>query len=131
MKKTTVRSAIVSAAYGLMCGHCHAQSNDEARQSSLYVQSVELPKTAHVCAANVPGFAERFRPAFDRWVDQHKSDIAAGEAFLRADAAKANKSFSEVETVTTLDAEMLRKASKAMIAENCSAILVGLGAPAS
>ncbi len=107
---------IASAALGPGIGTSHAQTSDETRQSALYLQSVELPKKAGVCAIEIPGFAERFRTEFPSWMRRNSVDIASGESFLKAEAPKADKS--------------LRIASSTMIAENCAAILEQLGVPA-
>lgn len=109
---------------GVFIAPCHAQSADEARQSTLYLYSVEFPKKADVCESGTPGFLDRFRPAFDSWVGRNKTDLARGEAFLRAEAAKANMSFEQnIGALTSNDAQILSKASRDMILENCNWML--------
>jgi hypothetical protein len=109
----------------------HAQSPDEWTNSELYLRSVALPKKARVCAVTVPGYGERFQTSFDSWKSRNRDRLAAGETLLRAEATKANKSFAlEVEMVTTLDAESLRRAPQALIIENCDAMLEQMGAGA-
>ena len=109
---------------GVLLAPCHAQSADEARQSALYLYSVEFPRKADVCESGMPGFLDRFRPAFEDWVVRNKDDLARGEAFLRAEAAKANMSFERnIDALASNDAKSMAKASSAMILENCNWML--------
>ena len=90
----------------------------------LYLYSIEFPKKADVCESGTPGFLDRFRPAFDGWADRNRADLARDEAFLRAEAAKANMSFEQnIGALTSNDAKILAKASSAMILENCNWML--------
>ncbi len=98
----------------------------------LYLEAVAAPKKARVCAAHVEGFAEKFAPVFQKWEQVNQGRLAEGEALLRSEAEKSFASFEQnVQAVTNLSAQILAKASPAVIEENCRAMLAKLGAASS
>ncbi len=106
-----------------------AQQSDASKKSILFLESVAIPKKARICAAHIEGFDAQFELAYAKWVKTHQTELAEGEALLRSEAEKTFTPFEQnVQAVTSLSAQMLGKASQAVIQENCQAMLIKLGA---
>src|SRR5205085_8375203 len=86
MRLTLLALAAVLASAAL--APAAAQAPSVEHDALLYLDSQVLPKKAAACAARIPRFATQFDPAFRAWLAAHRHQIAAGEAFLRADAEK-------------------------------------------
>ena len=97
--------------------------------ATLFLESVAMPKKAKACALRIPGFTSRYEPAFFTWYKSNQQRLAEGEKFLRSDAEKNNIPFQKnIDRVTDIPAQLIEKATQAMLEENCNAMLEKLGA---
>lgn len=124
-----LRSILVVSLAFVLPSWTWAQQSDASKKSILFLESVAIPKKAKVCAARIEGFGTKFEPAYEQWHKAHQAQLAEGESLLRAEAEKTFTSFEQnVQAVTSLSAQMLGKASQAVLEENCNAMLTKLGA---
>jgi hypothetical protein len=83
-----------------------------------------MPKKADICANKIPGYSDKFEPAFAHWKKANATRLSAGETFLRADAEKNKMPFQlNVQSVAVISAQVLEKASQPLLEENCNAML--------
>lgn len=100
-----------------------AQAASE-QEGMLYLESLAMPKRASVCSARITGYSAKFDPLYAKWSAGNQARLAAGEAFLRAEAAKSNQNFTfHTQAVAIIDAQLLEKATLEILQENCNAIL--------
>lgn len=93
----------------------------------LFLDSQVLPKKAAVCSARISGFSNQFDPVFRSWLATHRSRIAAGEAFLRADAEKTRTPLErDVQSIAGNISQQWTAAPLATLQENCDAMLIHL-----
>lgn len=129
MRVPSNKKLIAAFALVLVASAASAATSEEERRSMLYLESIALPQKAAVCEERLPGFKQRFAPAFEAWRTANKGQLAAGEDFLRAEAAKSNQPFLiNVAAVTVLSAQMLQNSSPSILKENCDAMLAQVGA---
>lgn len=104
-----------------------AQASSVEHDALLYLDSRVLPKKAAACSARISGFSGRFDPAFRTWLSANRSRIAAGEAFLRADAEKTGMPLErDVESVVNSVTKLWNAAPLPELQENCDAMLTQL-----
>ena len=93
----------------------------------LYLDSQVLPRKAAACSARISGFSSQFEPVFRAWLTANRSRIAAGEAYLRADAEKTRTPFGrDVESIAGNISQQWNAAPLSMLQENCDAMLIHL-----
>ena len=93
----------------------------------LYLDAQVLPRKAAACSARISGYSAKFEPAFRTWLSRNKVHVAAGEAFLRADAEKTKVPFEpDVRAVASGFAERLSAAPLPTLQEHCEALLLQL-----
>jgi hypothetical protein len=93
----------------------------------LFLDAQVLPKKAAACSARISGFSTHFDPLFRAWLTANRSRIAAGEAFLRADAAKTRTSLEgDVQSIVGSISQQWNAAPLAQLQENCDAMLLQL-----
>ena len=93
----------------------------------LYLDSQVLPRKAAACAARISGFSSQFEPVFRAWLTANRSRIAAGEAYLRADAEKTRTPFDrDVQSIAGNISQQWNAAPLSMLQENCDAMLIHL-----
>lgn len=108
---------------------CLAQPADAEQDAALFVESVVVAKRGPLCAARMPGFAEKFEPTFAQWRAQRASRLAAGEAALRAATVNESLDFTvHVGSISDRAARVLGKASQSTLEVNCEAMLRRLAA---
>ena len=104
----------------------HAEASPE-HDALLYLDAQVLPRKAAACSARIAGYPARFDPAFRTWLARHKAQVAAGEAFLRADAERTKVPFEpDVRGVAGGIAEQWSAAPLPTLQEQCEALLVQL-----
>lgn len=102
-----------------------AQAHSVEHDALLFLDSQVLPKKAAACSARISGFSARFDPVFRAWLIANRSRIAAGEAFLRADAEKTRMPLErDVQSIAGNISEQWSAASLPTLQENCAAMLV-------
>jgi len=95
----------------------------------LYLDSQVLPRKAAACSARISGFSSQFEPVFRAWLTANRSRIAAGEAYLRADAEKTRTPFDrDVQSIAGNISQQWNAAPLSMLQENCDAMLIHLKA---
>ena len=78
----------------------------------LFLDSQVLPRKAAACSARISGFSSQFEPVFRAWLATNRSRIAAGEAYLRADAEKTRTPLErDVQSIAGNIAAMERRAA--------------------
>jgi hypothetical protein len=93
----------------------------------LYLDSQVLPRKAAACSARISGFSSQFEPVFRAWLTANRSRIAAGEAYLRADAEKTRTPFDrDVQSIAGNISQQWNAAPLSMLQENCDAMLIHL-----
>jgi hypothetical protein len=93
----------------------------------LFLDSKVLPKKAAACSARISGFAGQFEPVFRTWLSTHRGRIAAGEAFLRADAEKTRVPLEQdVQAIAGNISQQWNAAPLSTLQENCDAMLLQL-----
>ena len=93
----------------------------------LYLDSQVLPRKAAACAARIPRFDAIFEPAFRAWLATHRQQLVAGEAFLRADAAKTRIPLEpDIESIAGNISRQWTAAPLAVLQENCDSMLLQL-----
>lgn len=103
-----------------------AQASPEG-DALLYLDAQVLPKKAGACSARIAGYSARFEPAFRTWLARNKTHVAAGEAFLRADAERTKIPFEpDVRAVAGGVAEQWSAAPLPALQEQCEALLLQL-----
>ena len=104
-----------------------AQSSSVQHDALLYLDSQVLPRKAAACSARIPRFGAIFEPAFRTWLAAHRQQLAAGEAFLRADAEKTRMPLErDVESVAGSISQQWNSAPLAVLQENCETMLMQL-----
>ena len=104
-----------------------AQAPSIEHDALLFLDSQVLPKKAAACAARIPRFSAQFEPAFRAWLAAHRHQLAAGEAFLRADAEKTRMPFErDVESIAGNISQQWNAAPLAVLQDNCETMLVQL-----
>ena len=117
-------AAVVASA---ALGPAAAQAPSVEHDALLYLDSQVLPRKAAACAARLPRFPAQFDPAFRAWLAAHRHQIAAGEAFLRADAEKTRMPLErDVESIIASITQQWNAAPLALLQENCETMLVQL-----
>jgi hypothetical protein len=93
----------------------------------LYLDSQVLPRKAAACSARISGFSSQFEPVFRAWLTANRSRIAAGEAYLRADAERTRTPFErDVQSIAGNISQQWNAAPLSMLQENCDAMLIHL-----
>ena len=124
-------AAAMLAVAAVAAGSAHAQSDAEQADAMAFLDSLALPLRAQVCAEHLPGYADRFQPVFARWRAARQPRIAAGEATMRAAAAKAGVPMEpDVRTVTQRAADLLRASPPEMLKQDCDEMLAQVSAGA-
>jgi hypothetical protein len=91
----------------------------------LFLDSQVLPRKAAACAARISGFSNQFEPVFRAWLTANRSRIAAGEAYLRADAEKTRTPLErDVQSIAGNISQQWNAAPLSTLQENCDAMLV-------
>ena len=102
-----------------------AQASSVEHDALLYLDSQVLPKKAAACAARIRDFPALFDPVYRTWLNANRSRIAAGEAFLRADAEKTRMPLErDVQSIAGNISEQWNAAPLPTLQENCAAMLV-------
>ena len=103
-----------------------AQASVES-DALLFLDSQVLPKKAAACSARISGFSSQFDPVFRAWLATNRSRLAAGEAFLRADAEKTRIPLErDVQSIAGNISQQWNAAPLSTLQENCDAMLVQL-----
>lgn len=135
---TPKRSKRVAPAFALLAalalaalpGLSLAQTSESEQNAELYLESVLIAKRGPLCAARMPGYSQKFEPAFAAWRAQVAEKLDAGESFLRAAAQAEKVDFAQhVGDVTDAPARRLGKASQSVLVTNCEILLRRIGAP--
>jgi len=93
----------------------------------LFLDSQVLPRKAAACSARISGFSSQFDPVFRAWLAVNRSRLAAGEAYLRADAEKTRTPFDrDVQSIAGNISQQWNAAPLSMLQENCDAMLIHL-----
>jgi hypothetical protein len=93
----------------------------------LFLDSQVLPRKAAACSARISGFSSQFEPVFRAWLATNRSRIAAGEAYLRADAERTRTPFErDVQSIAGNISQQWNAAPLSMLQENCDAMLIHL-----
>ena len=93
----------------------------------LFLDSQVLPKKAAACSARISGFSNQFEPVFRAWLATNRSRLAAGEAYLRADAEKTRTPLErDVQSIAGNISQQWNAAPLSTLQENCDAMLVDL-----
>ena len=123
-----LRSPALAAVIGcLVAAPVFAQAPSIEHDALLYLDSQVLPKKAAACSARIPRFSNQFDPAFKAWLAAHRHQLAAGEAFLRADAEKTRMPLErDVESVAGSISQQWNAAPLAVLQENCETMLMQL-----
>ena len=104
-----------------------AQAPSVEHDALLFLDSKVLPKKAEACSARISGFSAQFDPAFRAWLATNRSRIAAGEAFLRADAEKTRTPLErDVQSIVGNISQQWNAAPLSLLQENCDAMLTQL-----
>ena len=123
MRLPTLALAVLVA--GTLSFPVVAQAPSVEHDALLFLDSQVLPKKAAACSARISGFAARFDPVFRAWLAANRSRIAAGEAFLRADAEKTRMPLErDVQSIAGNISEQWNAAPLPTLQENCAAMLV-------
>ena len=103
----------------------HAQAPSVEHDALLFLDAQVLPKKAAACSARISGFSALFEPMFRAWLSTNRSRIAAGEAFLRADAEKTRTPLEgDVQSIVGNISRQWNAAPLDLLQENCAALLV-------
>lgn len=101
-----------------------ARATSSAEDALLFLDSQVLPQKAAVCSARISGYAARFEAAFRIWLATNKDHVAAGEAFLRADAERTQVPFEhDVQAVIDVVTQQWTAAPISVLQDNCEAML--------
>ena len=122
------RALVLAAAIGgnLLALPLAARASVES-DALLFLDSQVLPKKAAACSARISGFSSLFDPAFRTWLASNRGRIAAGEAFLRADAEKTRMPLErDVQSIAGNISQQWNAAPLAQLQENCDAMLIHL-----
>jgi hypothetical protein len=117
-------SLLLAVALWLVASRCHAQASSPEHDALLFLDSQVFPAKAAACSTRITGYSAKFDPAFRTWLAGNKEHLAAGEAFLRADAEKTKVPFDgDVKAVAATVAQQWSTASMAVLQENCAVLL--------
>ena len=117
-------SILFAVALLLVASTCRAQAASPEHDALLYLDSQVLPKKAAACSTRIAGYSAKFEPAFRTWIALNKDHLAAGEAFLRADAEKTKVPFEgDVQAVAATVAQQWSTAPLPVLQANCAALL--------
>ena len=106
-----------------------AQASVES-DALLFLDSQVLPKKAAACSARISGFSSQFDPAFRAWLAANRGRLAAGEAYLRADAEKTRTPLErDVQSIAGNISQQWNAAPLSLLQENCDAMLIHLKEP--
>ena len=122
------RSPALAAVLGCtLLAPAAAQPPSVQHDALLYLDSQVLPRKAAACAARIPRFGAVFEPAFRTWLATHRHQLAAGEAFLRADAEKTRMPFEpDIESIAGNISRQWNAAPLPVLQENCDSMLLQL-----
>jgi hypothetical protein len=102
----------------------HASPEQDAL---LFLDSRVMPRKAAACSARIAGYSGRFDPAFRAWLARNKEHVAAGEAFLRADAERTKAPFEpDVQAVAVSISQQWANAPLPTLQDHCEALLIQL-----
>jgi hypothetical protein len=103
-----------------------AQASPE-RDALLFLDSQVLPRKAAACSARIAGYSAKFDPAFRTWLSRNQEHVAAGEAFLRADAERTKVPYEpDIQAVVVGISQQWGSAPLATLQDNCEAMLLHL-----
>jgi hypothetical protein len=106
-----------------------ARAASPAEDALLFLDSQVLPRKAAVCSARISGYSARFEAAFRLWLATNKDHVAAGEAFLRADAERTQVPFErDVQAVIDGVTQQWTAAPISVLQDNCDAMLLQMSA---
>jgi pyruvate/2-oxoglutarate dehydrogenase complex dihydrolipoamide acyltransferase (E2) component len=109
----------------------HARASPE-HDALVYLDAQVLPKKAVACSARIAGYTARFDPAFRTWLSRNKERVAAGEAFLRAEAERTRVPFEpDIQAVGVSMAQQWTALPMVTLQDNCEALLLQLNEPES
>jgi len=104
-----------------------AQAPSVEHDALLYLDSQVFPKKAAACSARISGFSVLFDTAFRTWLAANRNRIAAGEAFLRADAEKTRMPLEkDVQSIISNISQQWTGAPLPVLQENCDSMLIQL-----
>ena len=104
-----------------------AQAHSVESDALLFLDSQVLPRKAAACSARISGFSGQFDPVFRAWLSSHRGRLAAGEAYLRADAEKTRTPLErDVQSIAGNISQQWNAAPLSMLQENCDAMLIHL-----
>ena len=128
MSSSILRRATVAAALVVIAAApAFAQAPSIEHDALLFLDSQVLPKKAAACSARIPRFSTQFDPAFKAWLAAHRHQLAAGEAFLRADAEKTRMPLErDVESIAGNISQQWNAAPLPVLQENCETMLMQL-----
>lgn len=93
----------------------------------LFLDSQVLPKKAAACSARISGFSSQFDPVFRAWLATNRARLAAGEAYLRADAEKTRTPLErDVQSIAGNISQQWNAAPLSLLHENCHEMLIHL-----
>jgi len=108
--------------FGPMPAHASVESD-----ALLFLDSQVLPKKAAACSARISGFSSQFDPVFRAWLAANRGRLAAGEAYLRADAEKTRMPLErDLQSIAGNISQQWNAAPLSTLQENCDAMLVQL-----
>ena len=117
--------SLAAAAVGsLVATSAFAQAHSIEHDALLFLDSQVLPKKAAACAARIPRFSAQFETAFKAWLAAHRQQLAAGEAYLRADAEKTRMPLErDIESIAGKVSRQWNDATLPTLQENCEEML--------
>ena len=105
----------------------HGANASPQHDALLFLDSRVLPQKAAACSARIAGYPARFEPAFGTWLARNRQRVAAGEAFLRADAERTRVPFEpDVQAIVAGISQQWTTAPLATLQEQCEAMLLQL-----
>jgi hypothetical protein len=118
--------ALAALVGGTLCCPILVRASVEG-DALLFLDSQVLPRKAAACSARISGFSSQFEPVFRAWLTANRSRIAAGEAYLRADAEKTRTPLErDVQSIAGNISQQWNAAPLSTLQENCDAMLVQL-----
>ena len=118
--------ALAALVGGTLCCPILVRASVEG-DALLFLDSQVLPRKAAACSARISGFSSQFEPVFRAWLATNRSRLAAGEAYLRADAEKTRTPLErDVQAIAGSISQQWSAAPLSLLQENCDAMLVHL-----
>jgi hypothetical protein len=106
-----------------------AQVTTAEEDRALFLDALEQQSRAKVCAARLPDFTDKYKPAFLKWKIKHESMLRTGDAFLRSEAVKDQVTVEEKVMAATGEVTQRMEADSMMLLqEKCKAVLLWFGA---